>query len=481
MNLKDIEINDENLKNLMLSNNLDGIEDTFLYLLDYETKKNKIPFPQLDETKQCIFDGFKHIAPIKDNYLKISDEDISNEMDFLNIDNKIICLGDFSYEKAGEKTVIFSIINPNKYVWEDETTDDIVLTYSVEKGDQPGYFSKTELNFYYDLQSLEVKPINFKCCDGLNSFLLTIEDENVIDIISDFDTETFIITPKISGNTEIKIFYIPEEENTYNEKEFVINVVSTLADPILNNNNPKTISEVAKAGLAQNYWNIGDKIKILINGDLGPININSNYYAYILDFSRGESKKDIHFQIGKSIDENIEISFYGPTYNSVQEGAYFVLNQTATNLGGWKDSHARNIVMPIFLSIFPQEWQDVIIPWKIYTDNIGGTGDSISSITETEDKLFLPSESEVFYPVDCTRANTNEKNFCKQYAYYENGNSRIRYKYDNPSDICMTWMRSPHNQNDTGFCYILPGGGSFRANSNFSLGFAPCFVVGEKI
>jgi hypothetical protein len=43
-----------------------------------------------------------------------------------------------------------------------------------------------------------------------------------------------------------------------------------------------------------------------------------------------------------------------------------------------------------------------------------------------------------------SRANTNEASKTAQYAYYANGNSKIKYKHDDTGSASYWWLRSPH-------------------------------------
>ena len=94
----------------------------------------------------------------------------------------------------------------------------------------------------------------------------------------------------------------------------------------------------------------------------------------------------------------------------------------------------RKTICPAFLAALPAAWQNVIVACTKYSDNRGGGSDNASYVTATQDKIWLLAEFEVFG----TRyyANSAEKNYQKQYDYYKNGNSRVKYQHSNTGAAC---------------------------------------------
>ena len=70
-------------------------------------------------------------------------------------------------------------------------------------------------------------------------------------------------------------------------------------DPILENNNLENIKKVAQAGLGANYWNVGDKYPVKLNGTISKTTFNNEtYYAFIIGFNHNpeyEGEHSIHF------------------------------------------------------------------------------------------------------------------------------------------------------------------------------------------
>ena len=225
------------------------------------------------------------------------------------------------------------------------------------------------------------------------------------------------------------------------------------------------------AGTGASYWAVGDKIGIAVNGTFGGLTLNQTVYAFILDFNHNQSVEGngIDFQFGKTADGR-DIAFvqsYGST------GSGFCMNTSNTNSGGWKNSHMMKTICPAFLNALPSAWRNAIKNCTKYSDNTGGGNDTASYVTATTQKIFLLAEFEVhgtrYY------ANSAEKNYQKQYDYYKNGNSKVKYQHSSTGSACRWWLRSVYASNATDFCGVYTGGSANYSSAYFSRGFAPGF------
>ena len=111
----------------------------------------------------------------------------------------------------------------------------------------------------------------------------------------------------------------------------------------------------------------------------------------------------------------------------------------------------------------------------IYTDNTGGGSDSASYVTKTTDYLPLLAEYEIFG----TRsyANSAEKNYQAQYAYYSAGNSKVKYRHSATGSTAWWWERSPGYAGSTAFCFVSTNGSAGYTAAGGSYGVAPAFRV----
>lgn len=248
-------------------------------------------------------------------------------------------------------------------------------------------------------------------------------------------------------------------------------------DPVLGNNTPEQIQAAAQSGQAANYWSVGDKIGIALSGTVGALKLSDTYYAFILGFDHNsgvEGGNTIHFQFGKT-SEGVDIAFCDSNLNNSGSSAGFRMNTTDKNTGGWKSSYMRSTICVKFLSAMPTAWRNVIASCTKYSDNTGGGTNTASYVTATSDKIFLLSEFEVHGKR--TLANTTERTHQKQYDYYKNGNSKVKYKHNATTTKCYWWTRSTYATATAHFCRVSTDGSSTYNSANISQGFAPGFMV----
>ena len=260
--------------------------------------------------------------------------------------------------------------------------------------------------------------------------------------------------------------------------------------PTLNKNTWETIKDISDAGQGANYWSVGDRKAVTLNGTVGHLTL-SNYttYAFIIGFNHNaslEGENRIHFQLGKTAlsggtDVALCDSYYS-SYNNI--GVGFVMNTGNSNFGGWASSNMRTGTCGTSLSSYsstiiaaiPAALRAVLKSVTKYTDNTGGGGNpSANNVTATTDYFFLLSELEVFGSI--SRANPNEASKQAQYAYYSAGNSKIKYKHNGTAAAAIWWLRSPSTISSNVFVDVTTGGTVDINIAYYSLGFAPGFCV----
>ena len=258
----------------------------------------------------------------------------------------------------------------------------------------------------------------------------------------------------------------------------------------LNNNDWSVIKSVSDAGQGANYWSIGDRKAVTLNGTVGKLSLsNVTTYAFIIGFNHNatvEGANRIHFQLAKTaLSGGTDVCLCDSSYNStVSATGYFSMNSSRTNSGGWASSQMRTNICGTSLSsysgtiiaVIPAALRAVLKSVTKYTDNTAnGGGSTASYVTATTDYFFLLSEFEVFGSI--SYGNTNEKNKQAQYAYYSAGNSKIKYKHDGTTTAARWWLRSPFASNSYSFVFVNTDGTVASNYANTSLGFAPGFCV----
>lgn len=276
---------------------------------------------------------------------------------------------------------------------------------------------------------------------------------------------------------------VGSKSTTVNVDEVKLYEVTLITvDTTLNNNSWDIIRKVADMGQASNYWKVGDRKAVVLNGTVGILEL-SNYttYCFILGFNHNaelEGNNTIHFQFGKTaLSGGKDICLCDERYNNT--GGGFRMNSSRTNVGGWADSEMRSNNCGGFRRyVIPELLRSNIKSINKYTDNTGDGSShawTANDVTATEDYFFLLSRFEVFGDSHNTSPYENDKQ--KQYSYYSAGNSKQKYRHDNISNAARWWLRSPVN-NSIGFAAVSTSGGtSDNLESILSYGFASAFCV----
>lgn len=260
------------------------------------------------------------------------------------------------------------------------------------------------------------------------------------------------------------------------------------ASPILNENEWDVISAVSTAGEGENYWSVGDCKEIILDGTVGHLTLsNFTTCAFIIGFNHNSSVEGtgrIHFQLGKTAlsgatDVALCDSYYGV---SVSASGYFSMNIDESSTGGWKSSKMRTNICGTSLTsysgtiiaVIPAALRAVLKSVTKYTNNTGNST-AASAVTETTDYFFLLSEYEVFGSI--SYGNSNEASKQAQYAYYSDGNSKIKYKHSATSTAVTWWLRSPSASSSYVFVCVSKQGTVDSRDPRSSIGFAPGFCV----
>ena len=249
----------------------------------------------------------------------------------------------------------------------------------------------------------------------------------------------------------------------------------------LNDYSWEEISAVSASGDAANLFSVGDTKSIVLNGTVGNSTFSDlSIDAYILGINHNaeiEGNNRIHFCIGKVGSKTVGLidNQYGG-YPMTSSG-YFSMSygSSDTTAGGWNGCYMRNSVMQWIKNALPTDLQNVLKTVTKYTDNTGGGTNNSSNVTATTETICLEAEFEVHGTKSF--ANSYEQNKQKQYDYYKNGNSKIRYKYNSVNDTGWWWNRSPSSDDSRIFCIVNTDGLANGYYSRYCTAIAPCFYV----
>ena len=315
------------------------------------------------------------------------------------------------------------------------------------------------------------------CSKGATSYQKTSTGTAVFTVT---EAGTWTVTATQGGQTATGTVNVTASTN--------YSITLSFVDDVLNNNDWDTISEVSSAGEAANYWSVGDRKQVTLNGTVGSCSFsNFSTYAFIIGFNHNSSREGsnkIHFQLAKTaLSGGADICFTDSSYNSSGSSAAFRMNTSNTNSGGWEDSYMRNSICGTsktstsgrFMGAIPAALRNALKSVTKYTDNTGNASTSSSAVTATTDYIFLLSEYEVFG--SCSIANSNEASRQQQYAYYSAGNSKVKYRHTSTSSTARWWLRSAGRSNSGSFANVNRNGYVSYSDADLSLGVAPGFCV----
>ena len=278
----------------------------------------------------------------------------------------------------------------------------------------------------------------------------------------------------------------------------------------LNDMTWEEVRAISDAGLAADYFAVGDTKTIIINGTVNGYTFsNLSIDAFIIGIDHNsaiEGTNRIHFQIGKINGTDVCLvdngySLAANIVDSTGAAAFYMidpeLSADVENTGGWKSCYGRSTVLgsdsaptspraSTLLAALPSDLRAVMKSVTKYTDNKGDvdTYGTASCVTATTDYLPLLCEYELYgVRSDDTAnamqlklgANPYEANYTKQYDYYAAGNSRLKRKHTVTTRVTYWWLRSP--QGKIYFTVVNTDGTSTLSSNSNRQGLAPAFAV----
>ena len=159
----------------------------------------------------------------------------------------------------------------------------------------------------------------------------------------------------------------------------------------LNDNDWSVIRAVSDAGNGSDYWAVGDRKAVTLNGTVGAYTFsNEATYAFVIGFNHNsgyEGGNRIHFQFAKTaVSGGTDVCFVDSAYGNMGSTAAFRMNTTNTNSGGWSSSYMRQTICGTslssysgtFIAALPSALRSVLKTVTKYTDNTGGGSDTAS-------------------------------------------------------------------------------------------------------
>ena len=392
---------------------------------------------------------------------------------------KLTIGGTTSGTNAGSYNATFTPVS--NYQWSDGSTAAKTVAWSIGKAAGSSSLNKSSLALSTGTMSGTISVTRA----GNGAVSASSSNTNVATVSVSGTTVT--VTAKAKGTATITV-KVAEGTNHTAPANRTCSVSVTLPTTSLNDNTWATIKEVSDAGQGENYWSVGDTKRITINGTVQGFTFsNLAIDTFILGFNHNSSREGtnrIHFRIGKIGGKSVALC--DSNYGSTGSSNGFRMNKSNTNSGGWNGSYGRKEVLGnsgtptsppanSLLAALPADLRAVMKPVTKYSDNTGGGSDNASYVTATTDYLFDLSEFEV--QGSRTYANSAEKNYQLQYAYFKAGNSKITYNHGNTGTAVWCFSRSVNYSSTSIFCMTNTDGSASIAGAYYSGGRAPGFTV----
>lgn len=207
------------------------------------------------------------------------------------------------------------------------------------------------------------------------------------------------------------------------------------------------IAAVSKFGQAPNYWKVGDRKNITVNGVTYAAQIIGFDHDTLTTADGGRTKAGITFQLVDCLETT------------------YVMHRTDTNANGWRGSTMRTSTMATLLNQLSFDLKSMLK----FVNKVTSKGNKQSALETTSDELFLLSEIEVVGATPNSYAGEG-----KQYEYYTAGNSAIK-KVNGSAD--NWWTRSPCSSGNSTYCRVNSNGVSTIGNAPTGEGVSFGFCV----
>lgn len=399
----------------------------------------------------------------------------------------------------------------NDYMWSDGSTTAKTVTWSIGKA--TGSLSLSATSVTLNASNLTRAITVTRPGDG--AITATSSDTSVATAAVSGTTVTISNVNQTTGTATITVKVAAGTNHTAPANKTVAVTAEFMpTKKALNETSWEDIRTVSEADQGANYWAVGDRKAVAINGTVGAKAINATYYVYILGFNHNETYegKGIHFGgFNTAASGGIEICLTDDYYGSYSTNGtkYFNMNHWGNyNYGGWAGSDLRydilggtnkapsgygsakttstvgydaptntatNPVANTLMAALPAELRAVMQPMDKYTDAVGNSSNVAANVKKFVDYLTLLAEFEIFG----TRsyANQYEQNYQAQYQLYKNGNSKVRYQHSSTGSTAVWWERSPYYNSNYTFCIVTANGNANCYHARYSYGLAPAFKI----
>lgn len=214
------------------------------------------------------------------------------------------------------------------------------------------------------------------------------------------------------------------------------------------------LQQLAAAGTLGNYYSVGDTKTLELSG-------GERVVMELASINDGEGTAGAYYPRG--------------TADFISKDCMLTtrqMNVSNTNSGGWPSCKLRTDLNNVVYDLLPQAVKDAIVE-KTHKSSAGGQS---TSLVEHSDKLWLPTEWEIFGSITYA-AGTENGNVNKHYAVFDSAGDRVKH-LGTGGDATYWWECSPHVSYSAYFCGVGSSGGADDYSASYSLGVPLCFRIG---
>ena len=206
------------------------------------------------------------------------------------------------------------------------------------------------------------------------------------------------------------------------------------------------INELASSGIAKKLLTVGDKKKVTLT-------TNEVIYVKIADFNHDTLSDNTTAPITFIMEDCFKTTY--------------AMNSSNTNSGGWKSAALRTTLNGTIYNTFPSDLKAVMKTTRKKRYNGGG---SVATLNTVDDKLWLPSEIELFGTYSYTGGSAEGT----LYPIYTDNTSRIK-KVNGSAHYY--WTSSARGSNTRNFVVVGSNGSVSNRNASYSNGVSAGFCI----
>lgn len=224
-------------------------------------------------------------------------------------------------------------------------------------------------------------------------------------------------------------------------------------------------------------WEVGSKRSIALSA-MSATGVSESHHADSYDFVIiGHKHDDLTTPINgvtkAAITVQLDRILYTDTttqdttsFDAAHECGY--MNSTNTNSGGWTSCARRTWCNNVFFGALPATTQSMVKN----VDKKTSAGNQSSTINTDSDKVFLPSEIEIFGTVSQSKSGEGT-----QYPYFTTTSNIYKKPIYTGYQNTYWWERSPQGSLNERFCSVNVDGSSGSGNASYARGLAPAFCM----